>query len=317
MENKVHRAVSWLIIIAHSIIMNYSLLFLSLILILFFGSWYFRFIFLIVYAIGLYIPASNNLWYRKIFRALTSYTEKYIFRQTHYENEPVYSDKSKIMICVHPHGPLLTHFCYSFTRKHFDNFAIAAHTAILYLPFVNILMKLFNYRSIDKTTFLKLMANSENIITFPGGETDIIIHEYERHNIYLQNRKGFIKYALQYGYRLQPCYIFSETSVFQTFSLMSKRKLLEYSLSKNLVLNSLAYLSIFCFGKAYLVPFESDNYASYGEVIQLPKIDNPTDEEIAHWHKIYIKTLLKLFNKGIKKWEKIHGGLKSDKLIIH
>lgn len=39
----------------------------------------------------------------------------------------------------------------------------------------------------------------------------VALYEYQHERVYLRQRKGFIKYALQHGYTLVPGYTFGES----------------------------------------------------------------------------------------------------------
>ena len=48
----------------------------------------------------------------------------------------------------------------------------------------------------------------------PGGMEEVALYTKGRERVYLKRRMGFIKYALQYGYLLQPGYTFGECDVY-------------------------------------------------------------------------------------------------------
>mmetsp|Transcript_19297 Transcript_19297/g.53799 ORF Transcript_19297/g.53799 Transcript_19297/m.53799 type:complete len:114 (+) Transcript_19297:940-1281(+) len=54
------------------------------------------------------------------------------------------------------------------------------------------------------------MRRNENIALLPGGFQEATLYTYGKHLVYIKRRKGFIKYALQYGYKVYPCYTFGE-----------------------------------------------------------------------------------------------------------
>ena len=59
------------------------------------------------------------------------------------------------------------------------------------------------------------------------GSEEIIIAEAGKECIYIKNRKGFIKYALQHGYSLAIGYTFGESDLYKTISY-GKEWLLKY-----------------------------------------------------------------------------------------
>lgn len=49
--------------------------------------------------------------------------------------------------------------------------------------------------------------------------------DYEKDIIFIKKRKGFIKYALQYNYKVYPIYIFNEHKMFYTMKSFEKIRL--------------------------------------------------------------------------------------------
>lgn len=93
------------------------------------------------------------------------------------------------------------------------------------------------------------MRRGENIALIPGGFQEATMFEYNRHTVYIKRRKvralafastpqpagrmrvplcadpaplaqGFIKYALQHGYRVYPCYTFGEERTYYSISVL-------------------------------------------------------------------------------------------------
>lgn len=56
----------------------------------------------------------------------------------------------------------------------------------------------------------------------PGGFEEGTLTENHVNKLYLQNRKGFVKYALQYGYKLYPVFSFGENNLYRTYNRFEK-----------------------------------------------------------------------------------------------
>jgi len=46
-----------------------------------------------------------------------------------------------------------------------------------------------------------------------------------KERVYIKKRKGFIKYALEFGYQIHPVYIFNENKLYSTFDKLTKYRL--------------------------------------------------------------------------------------------
>jgi hypothetical protein len=70
----------------------------------------------------------------------------------------------------------------------------------------------------SKKYFVSLMKHDKNIGLLPGGFEEATIYEHGKHRIFIKNRMGFIKYALQYGYTVWPGYTFGEELTYHSFT---------------------------------------------------------------------------------------------------
>eukprot|EP00493_Phyllostaurus_siculus_P015448 UN15684 len=60
----------------------------------------------------------------------------------------------------------------------------------------------------------RLVEEGKNIAMTVGGFESATIMQYKKHRVWIKNRKAFVKYALRYGYQLQPVYVFGESSTY-------------------------------------------------------------------------------------------------------
>ena len=80
--------------------------------------------------------------------------------------------------------------------------------------------------------------------------------------------KGFIKYALQYNYKIIPAYTFGEEQSFYTFP---------YFLELRLLINKLKLPCVFFFSKYIIFPNDDcDIITVFGKAMQIPHIEKPT-----------------------------------------
>ncbi len=53
----------------------------------------------------------------------------------------------------------------------------------------------------------------------PGGYEEATITSNKEYRVYIKNRKGFIKYAIKYGYKIYPIFVFGENNAYKTFDI--------------------------------------------------------------------------------------------------
>jgi len=143
----------------------------------------------------------------------------------------------------------------------------------------------------DKKTFTRLMAAGENVSIIPGGFQDAVAYQFGKECTVLKRRKGFIKYCLQYGYRVHPVYTFGESQTFYAFTGMKK---LRMKLSEQ----NIPMVAFFGWPLLPFLPRPDSRILTYvGAGLELPKIAEPTSAEVDQWHGEYMKALTALFNE--------------------
>ncbi len=70
------------------------------------------------------------------------------------------------------------------------------------------------------------MKKNETLGIYPGGFEEATITSLTQSRVFLKNRKGFIKYALRYGYKLQIVYCFGEDKLYWVFEPLLQFRLL-------------------------------------------------------------------------------------------
>jgi len=137
-----------------------------------------------------------------------------------------------------------------------------------------------------------MIAERKNVAFVPGGFEDATYMVYGEDSTAMRSRTGFIKYALQGGYRLHPCYTFGECKSFYTSSAFLKFRLW---------LNKFGIPGVIFFGLPWLplLPRCNAEYYTYvGKAIQLPQIPQPSSKDIEHWHTEYLRGLQEVFEEN-------------------
>jgi 2-acylglycerol O-acyltransferase 2 len=161
------------------------------------------------------------------------------------------------------------------------------------LPFISDFGKWTDLASASKKNMLSLMKRGTNLAMIPGGFQEATLYERGRHRVYIKDRKGFVKYALQYGYKVVPCYAFGEE-----FSYWQ----LSFGKSFGLWLNKYNLPGVLFVGKffSFMPDYNMDFTVVVGKALDFPHLPEPTDDDVERYHGIYVKALSDLFerNKG-------------------
>jgi hypothetical protein len=249
------------------------------------GSFWVRIILLAIFIYQLLFIDQSNLYLK-----LLKWTKMYDYFKSYtviFEEE---LSKEKHLLCSHPHGVLS--FGTGMTLVYTDllkSFIICGTRFVRMLPFSGIIARWVGIRGVNNSNFRKYMSKGQNICFVPGGFECATLTDHRQDKVFIKCRKGFIKYALQYGYKVHPCYTFNENKLFYTYNGFEKLGML---------LNKLKFPGCFFIGKYIFFPRDDvDLCTVIGKPLDLPIIQNPTKEEINAYHELYIQSLISLFNK--------------------
>ncbi|EPB69998.1 diacylglycerol acyltransferase [Ancylostoma ceylanicum] len=131
-----------------------------------------------------------------------------------------------------------------------------------------------------------------------GGASEALDAHPGRHNLTLQSRRGFCRYALQYGADLVPMYNFGENDVYETFPNprgTRMREIQEWIKNKWGICPPLM-IGRGIFNYSYgILPHRRPITSVVGAPIRVNRVENPTEEHIDRLHSEYCKALIDLF----------------------
>jgi 2-acylglycerol O-acyltransferase 2 len=197
----------------------------------------------------------------------------------------------KFILAATPHGVIsFTGMCSAvYCIPQFRNINTAAASAVLQTPLLKHVMGIFglidaNGKNLEK--HFKKDGVKGSCVLYVGGIAELFKSSRKEERLYLQGRKGFIKMALKNGVDIIPLYLFGNTSV---LTVMKNRTL--EGLSRKL------QASVTYFWGSYGLPIPRPNKILYvrGRPLGFPKIDNPTQEDIDKWHKVYVDEVVRIF----------------------
>ena len=216
---------------------------------------------------------------------------------TIFEDADAVKPDSSSLFCFHPHGILCCGWSVNGNlNKHlFDaNVHFMGTDALFVLPGISDDLSWHNCGPASKKNMLDRMSAEQNLALIPGGFEEATFYRYGKHRVFLRNRKGFVKYALQNGYKLFPVYTFGEERTFWVWSWL---------MEKLVFLNKYKIPAVVFLGKYGFMPNDGISCITVvGAPLQLPKIEAPTSENIDFWHKQYIESLQDTFDKYKEKY---------------
>ena len=146
--------------------------------------------------------------------------------------------------------------------------------------------------SASRENIKKRFKEGRNVGIIPGGFEEATIYEHGKHRVAMRRRKGLIKYALQHGYALVPIYTFGENRTYYTISGWVRLRQ---------IINSFQMPAVAFWG-AWFLPvlprYDAEVLTYVGLPVQLPKIEEPTGDEVDMWLEKYLDALRTLFDES-------------------
>mmetsp|Transcript_67129 Transcript_67129/g.212470 ORF Transcript_67129/g.212470 Transcript_67129/m.212470 type:complete len:289 (+) Transcript_67129:1643-2509(+) len=186
------------------------------------------------------------------------------------------------LFAFHPHGILCVGWTVAWCMEVMRKADVTWLTAdILFrLPVISDMLTWFACEGASKGTITRRMREGANLAILPGGFDEAALFKRGEHRVFIKERKGFVKYALQHGYTLHPVYCFGDELSFYTFNGLERLRMWVASFKIPCVI---------FWGYAGFMPDPSlEITVVVGKGIELPKIPQPTQGEKlsksrSHW----------------------------------
>ena len=96
---------------------------------------------------------------------------------------------------------------------------------ILNSPLYGFHFKFWGVEPINQDHLKTLMENRKTLGMIPGGYEEATITTPKELRVFIETRKGFIKYGLKYGYTIRPILLLKEHQFYNTFDHFRKFRL--------------------------------------------------------------------------------------------
>jgi len=207
-------------------------------------------------------------------------------------------EKNKLyMFGFHPHGiypysiiwgPLTSAWKEKFPGIEFDPLGA---TLVFMVPMVRDISLWLGGRDVTRKSINLALKSNRSIGLVPGGQAEMReSRSFSDEIVLIRRHKGFIRMAIENGADLVPMYSFGELGIFDNIYLPK---------IQNWFLRRIGFgFPHFPYGRYYLpVPRSCPMKLVVGEPIEVPKIAQPTQEQIDEIHKKYFDSLQALIEK--------------------
>jgi 1-acyl-sn-glycerol-3-phosphate acyltransferase len=201
------------------------------------------------------------------------------------------ADSKPTFYAVHPHGAFCLGWAILFASDFMENVRFCFAPGLYYSPFFRIFSLMVGTPGkADKKAMVSYMKEGKHLALPPGGFEEATITSTIQDRVFIKKRAGFVKLCLQHGYSIVPVYCFGENETY--FNMQGFWRL-------RLKMNSLSVPAILIWGSRFLplLPKRSRHglVIVAGKRLDVPKIENPTREDVKLWHDKYMAALLKIF----------------------
>ena len=202
-------------------------------------------------------------------------------------------DNKPTFYAVHPHGAVSLGWSVLYLSKCMDNVRFCFSPVLYYSPFFKLFSMITgNPGKADKKSMISYLKKGENLALPPGGFEEATITSPNQDRVYIKKRTGFVKLCLQHGYSIVPVYCFGEKETFHN---------VQGFWSLRFKMNSFGLPAIAIWGASWfpVLPKRGKNgfFIVAGKRIRVPKIDNPSKEEVKVWHDKYMAALTQIFEE--------------------
>lgn len=192
---------------------------------------------------------------------------------------------------VHPHGAFSMGWANLYVDKCLANVRFCFSPVLLMSPFFRMWSRMVGHPgSASKAAMISYLDKGESLALPPGGFEEATLTYSKKDRAYIKKRTGFVKLCLQRGVQIRPAYTFGENSLFWN---------LQGFWDLRLALNRMGLPAIVIWGMPLfpLLPRKDVKLlVVVGKPLVLPKIPNPTKEEVKIWHDKYMVALQTLYD---------------------
>ena len=216
MDNKTN-SIGVLMILTYIAIWISSLLLPVIFLTLLLKEYYFLSNLILILCTISYLPSKFDLQNSSVRKLVFHATTKYYRKMTigWIKGSKPCDNDVPTLFCVHPHGIFSQTGGFMFASSYTKDTLFMFSNLLYMSPFFRLCARIIGKPSkCDKHTMQKLMKTKQDCAIITGGFHEASIHSDINDRIFLKNRKGFVKYAIQYQYTLTPIFGFGEKDTF-------------------------------------------------------------------------------------------------------
>mmetsp|Transcript_12418 Transcript_12418/g.18637 ORF Transcript_12418/g.18637 Transcript_12418/m.18637 type:complete len:325 (-) Transcript_12418:17-991(-) len=230
-------------------------------------------------------PKLLSTYFFKCALKYHDYEEVNEFTDEEYEKA---SQTKNFIFATQPHGVLsVAGICYGISKAPKSIPPTAVASILLRIPIMKHVFGTFNLIDASKKSLTEALKR-QSVVIYIGGMAELFLSSLTEEKLFVRQRKGFIKLAMQTNADVVPCYFFGNTS---TLEVIKNKVLMNISRTIG--------VSITLFWGRWGSPFTLPRKVLVvrGRPIGVPYSANPSNEEIDLWHEKYVSEVERIYNQ--------------------
>ncbi|CAM6038190.1 unnamed protein product [Sphagnum compactum] len=243
-----------------------------------------------------------------VAKFISKYAPKYFPITVVFEDKASFDPNGCYVIAAEPHSVLPIGLIALAPQSGFLPFTklrALASTAVFWTPIVRHIWSWLGLVPVSRRKFSELLESGYSCILVPGGVQECLYMESDREVVFLKNRYGFVKVAIEAGAAVVPSFCFGQTNIYHWWKPSGEWY---NQMSRKIRFTPLVFWGRF----GGPVPFQKPMYYVVGKPINVTKNPSPTREEIAAVHGQFVKAVEELFEK-----HKAAAGFKDTSLYVY
>ena len=214
------------------------------------------------------------------------------------------------IICVHPHGVVSAGVITNLVLNNAPNAAllgdyrVATVSINFMLPIWREFILAAGFIDASRESVGHCLTNGHNVVIVVGGAAEALDAYPGSTDLTLARRTGFVRLALQHGASLVPGYSFGETDLYERMEAAEGSWVRRAQLA---VLHYFGFTIPYVHGRGIFsydfgfLPRRVALNTVLGDPIPMPKLEDPSEADVARYHAVYCAALEATFNAHCKE----------------
>ncbi|KAJ2785059.1 diacylglycerol O-acyltransferase 1 [Coemansia javaensis] len=254
--------------------------------------------------VGRRVPGIRNL---PLWRHVNAY-----FRPKMVFEAPL-DAREKYVFGTHPHGvigyasQLIAGSTGLGIESHFPGLVVRGVTmpATFSIPFFRDYALAMGCLSCDRSSIRRILSDRyhrlhQSLLVVVGGADESMLAHHGAADLVLLKRRGFVREAIRAGCHLVPIYNFNENSIYRLAPNPPGSLVHRFEMAVKSVFGFTILL--FHGRNPFFTPYRTRLVSVVGRPIPVRRSSDPSDDEIAHYHRLYVDELTRIYRKHKHKY---------------